>query len=248
MQYIKVLFCLLLISSSCYAQQDSLVVNYDDSKLELKDISEDDLKDYKNDDAFNYVESTPEDNFLIRAFNSLKQWLGNIIRKIVEAIFGVGQADGLLYFIFQILPYLILAFLIFLLIRFFLKVNSKTMLTGQQKGAGFQFTEEEHIIKNEDINALILTAIDQKNYRLAIRYYYLLSLKYLTEKHLVTWEQQKTNEDYITEIKTDALKSDFKAITRIYDYVWYGEFNIDELKFQHLKVPFETLNTTLNNQ
>jgi len=248
MQVLKLTFFILLYSGLCYAQQDSLVVTYDDSKLEAKEISEDDLKNYKQDDAFNYVEDVPKDNFIVRAFNAFKNWLGNIIRKIVEAIFGVGKANGLLYFIFNILPYLILAALIFLLIRFFLKVSSKTMITGQQKGAGFQFTEEEHIIKNEDINALIATAIEQKNYRLAIRYYYLMSLKYLTETRMVTWQQEKTNEDYITEIENASVKADFKAITRIYDYVWYGEFNIDELKFQYLKVPFETLNSTLNKQ
>ncbi|WP_299226179.1 DUF4129 domain-containing protein [uncultured Psychroserpens sp.] len=248
MQYIKIVFCLFFLSSISFAQEDSNEINYEDSKLEIRDISEDDLKEYKNDDAFNYEEVEAEENFLVRAFYTFIDWIANIIRKIVEAIFGVGRADGLLYFIFNVLPYVILGILIFFLIRFFLKVNSKTLITGKQDNASFQFTEDEQIIKNEDINALINNAISQKNYRLAIRYYYLLSLKFLTEKQIITWQQQKTNEDYITEIESKTIKDSFKSITRIYDYVWYGEFDVDELRFESLKTPFETLNTTIKNK
>ena len=92
---------------------------------------------------------------------------------------------------------------------------------------------------------MIKEFINQKNYRLAIRYYYLLSLKYLTESDRITWQPQKTNEDYIKEIEKDHLKKDFKNITRIYDYVWYGEFKVDVLKFESLKLLFEDLNKTI---
>jgi hypothetical protein len=245
MKSLRFFFCILLSFYFTSAQDKDLEVKYDDSKLEVKEISENNLDSYKADDAFNYAETEPEGNFITRAFNTFINWFSNIIREIVEAIFGVGEAQGLLYFIFYILPYLILALLIFLLIRFFLKVNSRTLITGQKETASFQFTEDEQIIKNEDINALINNAIEQKNYRLAIRYYYLLSLKHLTEKEVITWQQEKTNEDYITEIKSETIKSSFKNITRIYDYVWYGEFNVDQLRFENLKIPFESLNNTI---
>lgn len=247
MTVLKLFFCILLtVPLLTIAQDKNVVENFDQTDLDVKKISEEDLETFKADEDFNYIEVEPEDNFIVRAFNRFSEWVSNIIREIIEAIFGVGEAQGLLYFIFNVLPYLILAFLIFLLIRFFLRVNSRTLITGQNESAGFQFTEDEQIIKNEDINALIDNAIAQKNYRLAIRYYYLLSLKYLTEKQVITWQQEKTNEDYITEIESESIKSNFKNITRIYDYVWYGEFNIDELRFESLKIPFESLNNSVN--
>lgn len=245
MKLFKFFFCILICFEFASAQDTDSVVNYDDSELDVKDISESDLETYKDDEAFNYIEIEPEDNFLTRAYNTFVNWFKNIIREIVEAIFGVGEAQGLLYFLFNILPYLILGILIFFLIRFFLKVNSRTLITGKKETASFQFTEDEQIIKNEDINALIDNAIAQSNYRLAIRYYYLLSLKYLTEKQVITWQQEKTNEDYITEIESETIKNSFKNITRIYDYVWYGEFNVDQLRFESLKIPFETLNNSI---
>lgn len=224
-----------------FCQQDSTSIQYDDSKLDVQQITKDDLKKYKDDKDFNYTETVDETSIL----NRIVLWFQNIITQLFEWLFGVGNATGILKFIFNVLPYLILIGLVYLLLRFFLKVNSKNLITGQQNQASVQFTNEEHIIKNEDINALINEAIKQGNYRLAIRYYYLLSLKKLSENHIISWEQQKTNEDYISEIETNSLKSGFTNITRIYDYVWYGEFNIDVLKFEAFKTQFETLNNNI---
>lgn len=236
------LLCFCFVQFSV-AQQNEQPVKYDDSRVEKQVISEDDLETYKTDDDFNYVEVVAEENFLTKA----KRWLNNILTKFWESIFGVGTAKGFLYFIFYILPYILLGVLVFLLIRFFLKVNSKNLITKSKQQASISFTEEEQIIKNEDIPALITEAINQKNYRLAIRYYYLLSLKQLTENDSISWQPQKTNEDYINEIRKDHLKVDFKNITRIYDYVWYGEFNVDAIKFEALKLPFENLSKQVQN-
>jgi len=241
MHALKVFFILVLLSTLSFAQQDSLTVKFDDTPLHVQQITENDLETYKNDDAFNYIETVANDSI----FQNIKRWLKNILQSIFEAIFGVGNVSGILYFIFNIVPYIILAILLFFLVKFFLKVNSRSIISGKQKLATVKFTEDEHIIKNEDINALISDAVAQQNFRLAIRYYYLLSLKSLTDKELIVWQQQKTNTDYISEIGTVTLKTDFKAITKIYDYVWYGEFEIDEIKFESLKAAFHKLDKTI---
>ncbi|MGJ8549233.1 DUF4129 domain-containing protein [Winogradskyella wichelsiae] len=242
MQALKwLLFCFCFVQFSI-AQQTLHAEKLDDTILKKQSISEHHLKPYKADKDFNYKEVVAEENFLDKAY----RWFQNLLRKFWEAIFGVGTASGFLYFVFSVLPYLLLAFLIFLLVRFFLKVNSHNLITKAKKQGSILFTEEEQIIKNEDIPGLIQDAINQNNYRLAIRYYYLLALKQLTESDNISWKPQKTNEDYINEINKAYLKSEFKNITRIYDYVWYGEFNIDAVKFETLRLPFEQLNNTIN--
>ncbi|MBU2928211.1 DUF4129 domain-containing protein [Winogradskyella psychrotolerans] len=237
------LFICLCCMQLSMAYQNNAPHNYDDSTIEIQQITEDDLKTYKADDDFNYIEIEPEENIL----DKISRWFKNILTKFWEAIFGVGTASGFLYFVFTILPYLLLGILVFLLVRFFLKVNSTNLITKAKTQGSILFSEEEQIIKNEDIPTLINEAIHQKNYRLAIRYYYLLSLKYLTESDSISWQPQKTNEDYIHEINKDHIKTDFINITRIYDYVWYGEFDIDANKFETLKRPFELLNNTITN-
>jgi hypothetical protein len=213
----------------------------DEKKLEIQTIDEDDLETYRNDRDFNYTEETIEESAVDRFFD----WLWNGLRQILEAIFGSGNVGQILYFIFNILPYVILALLVFLLIRFFLRVNSRNILPNKKNTPLVHFTEEDQLIKHEDIKALINEAIKQKNYRLAIRYYYLLTLKTLSDNNLITWEQQKTNNDYIAELKEDSLKSQFENLTLIYDYVWYGEFTVDRLHFASLQHSFDALNNNI---
>ena len=230
----------------CYAlangQEEDLVLD-DNSNVDIHEISYEDLEKYRSDKEFIYVEIVEEESFLDKIWS----WLKNRLSDFFEWLFGVDAATGILKFIFNVLPYLILAILIFLLVKFFLNVNSNVIVTGQTNKPTIQFSEDEQIILNEDINKLINEAIKQNNFRLAIRYYYLLTLKYLSDKHIIDWLPQKTNEDYIKEIEQEALQAGFKDVTWIYDYIWYGEFAIDEARFNTLKRSFETLNNSIRS-
>ena len=225
-----------------FSKQEIEKALIDTDTIIQQSISESDLESYRNDDHFNYTTIETQESALDR-FN---RWLRNSLNKFFESLFGVESATGILLFIFRVLPYLLLAFLVFLLLRFFLKVKSNGIIGRTQPRGEVYVSEEEHIIKNEDISALITKAISDGNFRLAVRYYYLLSLKHLSLKEFIIWEPQKTNKDYLKELRVTDFKSDFEKITRIYDYVWYGEFTIDHSRFNSLKNNFEILNSKLN--
>ncbi|SEA05791.1 DUF4129 domain-containing protein [Bizionia paragorgiae] len=244
MPYIKYLFLFLCLSTSVFAKQDTLVYDKEVPFIQQQNITESDLETYKNDKNFDYTEVDTSDNWFVK----LKRWFRNLLFKVMEYLFGNVAASGIVKFIFQVVPYIILAILVFLLIKFFLKVNARNIIQGKQNKPEFEFTDEEHIIKNEDINALITRAIEQNNYRLAIRYYYLLALKELTDHNVIKWEQDKTNADYINEIENKTLQTNFKQATKIYDYVWYGEFTVDAIKFESLKKPFNQLSKLSSNK
>ena len=100
-------------------------------------------------------------------------------------------------------------------------------------------SDDEALIRDKDLSKLIQEAISKGNYKLAVRYYYLLLLKNLSEKELISWQQEKTNEDYIKELSNNKLNTDFEKLTYLYDYVWYGEFIIDKEKFLQAEVNFK---------
>ncbi|MDO1500124.1 DUF4129 domain-containing protein [Winogradskyella maritima] len=240
---LTLVLCFVCLVQFSFGQDTLQSQYYDTETFVAPEISEDDLKNYKADDDFNYVEVEPEDNL----WTKFKRWLRNILTRFWEAIFGVGTAEGFLYFMLKVVPWILLALLLFLLIKFFLRVNSNNAMTLSRNKGSISLSEEEEIIKNEDIPALIKEAINQNNFRLAIRYYYLLSLKKLSENETIEWQPQKTNSDYLNEIETPLLKTHFKNITRIYDYVWYGEFEVNALKFETLKLPFLTLQNDIKS-
>ena len=227
-----------------FAQQDSTAtINYDTAPLTVQEINEDDLQAYRNNPDFDYEVIKRDQTW----WDDFKTWLYNLLTQFFEWLFGVEKAAGFLQVFFQILPYVLLLILLYILIRFFLNVNASALNQAKKNGALVTLSEEEHIIKNEDIQQLIQKALQDKNYRLAIRYYYLYILQLMTDKEIISWELQKTNYDYLNEIDKQELKHPFSTITRWYDYIWYGNFDIDETKYKRAETDFESLQKTLKN-
>ena len=226
-----------------HAQVDSLQVKYDTESLEVQQISDADLIKFKNDPKFDYeiVESNPT------WWDDFKTWIGNLLLQFFEWIFGIEEAAGALAAFLRILPYLLLALLLYLLIRFFMNVNASTPANSNGKSPYVGLSEEEHIIKNEDIKVLIQKALSDQDYRLAVRFYFLYILQLMSEEALIDWQLQKTNHDYEKEIRKPELKYAFAKITRLYDYVWYGDFSIDELQYKKAEVIFLSLQKSLKN-
>tara|TARA_R110002167_G_scaffold27871_12_gene94584 strand:- start:877 stop:1587 length:711 start_codon:yes stop_codon:yes gene_type:complete len=233
-------FCVFSVAG----QQDSLSLQYDTTPFSaVKKISETDLQPYKNDPKFDYevvkLETTWWDEF--------KSWLGNQLLRFFEWIFGIEKAEGFLSGFFQILPYLLIGILLYILIKFFLNVNANVLRQAKAEGSLVSLSDEEQIIKHEDIQELIRKAVLEKDYRSAIRYYYLLILKKMGERELILWAQQKTNDDYIKELQSSDLLIPFNTITRLYDYIWYGSFALDEAKYLKARQAFLNLHKKLGN-
>lgn len=221
--------------------QDSIAVTYEAAPLEVKKIENGDLEKYRDDPAFDYEVVKAQRTW----WDDFTEWLGYLLRRFFGAIFGVEKAPLLLANFLKVLPYLLLGVLLYLLIRFFNNVNISGPGRKLERGS-VGLSEEEHLIRNEDLQRLVQNALEDKNYRLAIRYYYLYLLQVMTEKNIIAWELQKTNDDYLREIKSTDLKSPFKQITRWYDYIWYGEFHINESGYQKAEKAFSSLKNTLN--
>lgn len=232
---------LLLFWMPLVSQNDSTAVKYDDAAIEAITISQDDLAEFYADDKFDYTIEKVENTW----WDGFKNWFYNLFRRFFEWIFGVEEAAGYLAIFLRILPYLLLAVLLFLLVRFFIKTNTRALLYAKDNPNTVSLSDDERIIKTADIQQLIKEAIAHKNYRLAIRYYYLYLLKILTEKELIDWQLQKTNEDYINELAASGLRDSFARATFLYDYIWYGEFQLDEIRYQKAEVTFTSLQKSI---
>lgn len=217
-------------------------VNYDTSPIEQKNFDTEQIEKYRADKDFDYTEKKQEQGFFAKVWN----WFMRILQRFFEWLFGVERATGALEAFLTVLPYLILAVVLYFLLRFFLKVDSNSLKLNGAKKTTINLTEEEELIKNEDIQSLIDKAIANKNYRLAIRYYYLSILQKLAAKEFIEWQQEKTNEDYIKEIEKPTIKDKFTKSTLLYDFVWYGNFNINEPEFVKAQAEFTKLKNLIN--
>ncbi|GAA3613750.1 hypothetical protein Q4Q39_03325 [Flavivirga amylovorans] len=96
-------------------------------------------------------------------------------------------------------------------------------------------------IEHADIHTLIKNAENDNNYRLAIRYYYLLVLKTLSLKNHIKFEDDKTNSEYLNEISEKPFNEKFAYILYLYNYIWYGKFTLNIEQYNKAKNNFLTL-------
>lgn len=151
----------------------------------------------------------------------------------------------------KVLMYVILGFIVLLIVYHVFK-----------NAGGFSFGKEKHIIKyqtgeesemedseninNNDFGVLIQRAKEKEDYRKAVRYYYLWVLQKLADRNLILWNKDKTDYEYYLELATNPIREDFSANTYIYDYTWYGNFNLSNAQFQQAERLFQRTLNQLN--
>ncbi len=208
------------------------IVKKDSSNLDVT-YFKDGFKDNYSGSDFNYsINDTGGINLIQRVLRKFFNWLGDIFGFDIDWI----DYQTLEYIVYGLLGVIVL----YLLIKFLLENPvSSVFKTETAAIEGFSYVEEN--IEQIDFENLISKALKEQNYRLATRYLYLKSLKSLANKQVIEWHYEKTNSDYLNEIKDRQLKTLFKRVSYIYDYVWYGEFPIDEESFNKNKVDFNQL-------
>lgn len=97
----------------------------------------------------------------------------------------------------------------------------------------------EENIEQSDIDTYLSRAIAEGNYSLAIRLQYLNILKALSLGGIIKWKKDKTNRAYLYEIKDREMKSDFRALTNIFERIWYGNVALEQHEFEGLSPVFE---------
>lgn len=102
----------------------------------------------------------------------------------------------------------------------------------------YDLDEIEENLPDVELKTPIEKAIADGNYPLAIRLYYLSIIQELSANEIITWKREKTNFEYIREMRTHRLGNDFRNVTQIFERVWYGENEIDEAAFLQIQPAF----------
>ncbi|MUU77562.1 hypothetical protein [Winogradskyella endarachnes] len=223
---------LMSVFGSSYLWAQDVIVKTDSSNIDVTYFKENFKENYADSD-FNYsINDTGGINLIQQILRKFFNWLGDVFGFDIDWI----DYQTLEYIVYGLLGVIIL----YLLIKFLLEnpINS-VFKTETAAIEGFNYVEEN--IEQIDFDLLISKALKEQNYRLATRYLYLKSLKSLANKKVIEWHYEKTNTDYLNEIKDNQLKTLFKRVSYIYDYVWYGEFPINEASFNKNKADFNQL-------
>lgn len=108
---------------------------------------------------------------------------------------------------------------------------------------GAEITEEnlEAYLHETDLERFLREALARGDFPQALRIYYLQVIKSLSESGLILWSREKTNRDYLREMRAHPLSPDFHNVTRVFERVWYGNLPLDSAGFAHLEPAFKTM-------
>lgn len=193
------------------------------------------IKEYQDDGRFNYDRTERGASWWDKAKYEIFRFINRLFS---------GVADS---GIMGIVLIVVLVLLLCLIILKVLGVDYRSLL-GKKKLDTAEIDIYTENVHEMDFDSLISTALKNKDYRLVVRFLYLKSLKLLSDKEIIEWKPTKTNYSYQYEILDASLREKFLESTLIFDYIWYGEFALDETKFSDIYNRMDNFNKTIANE
>ncbi|MGL5891687.1 MAG: DUF4129 domain-containing protein [Bacteroidia bacterium] len=227
---------------------DSLTA--DTSKVMMRQPDPATQKSYYSDDYYRYERKRglEEETFFDRLLRSMFEDKDDDIdpnTNLPESAESISRgAQALNYFLLA----LAVGLLVWGLIRALKSGSAGRLFSGKTKGGD---DEIDASVEDVDIHSInyetqIAAARDRGDFRYAVRLWFLSTLKNFTDRELLNWKPEKTNMDYYYELSDNPIQKQFGDISRVYDYVWYGERAINAGDYERAEEQFRDLNRSLN--
>ncbi|MBL6445569.1 hypothetical protein JMN32_04570 [Fulvivirga sp. 29W222] len=149
----------------------------------------------------------------------------------------------------QFLQIIVIAVFIIILIVVISKLAGNNLrIKAKHKGGDMQQKLEdiEQNLMESDLMQWLKKVVEDKNYRLALRIYYLIIIKELATKGLINWKKEKTNMDYLYEMRGHNTYDRFEEVTGIYQLIWYGEKNMGDQYLVEMSHKFKSYYQSIN--
>ncbi len=210
-------------------------IRYDKSHVEVRTPKAGKIEDYKNKRDFKYDRKlTQKPNHWWYKFI---YWLNRkLIWVITESLF------------FKILFYLTVFVISIALILKIMNYDISRIFSRKGPEKKFAYQTGKENIHELNLDELIAQHVREKQFRLAIRYMYLKVLKELNNAEIIEWKINKTNRDYIQEMEDMRLYEDFRDLSGMFNFVWYGNFQLNENYFQQIQDKFSNFYSQINHQ
>lgn len=131
--------------------------------------------------------------------------------------------------------------LIVLLVRIILSNSRDAKVGGSSDSLEFMMEKMEESLHETDLERALRLALESKNYKAAIRIYYLAVIKECSSRKLIKWKKDKTNHQYLMELLSTPFSRDFATVTLRYEQAWYGDQDIELGHYENLKPAFDQL-------
>lgn len=201
-------------------------VEFQDAELRQFDQKEIDL--FKADDDFDYTEPDRVEGWWAELKRALADWW----RRMQD-----NEATG---FFFRHLDWILIGLLLVFVVLFLRKRALSGIFYKNVGGQGVLHSHHEVDIHQVDLDALLTKSEADGEYRQAVRFHYLVLLRFLNTEGHIEWRADKTDRQYLFEIKDAEVRSAFEDLSFIFKYVWYGELELGKGRYEGMAVAFRS--------
>lgn len=206
------------------------------SALEVRIPTHERLTKISQDERYNYRELKAEltlwDRFTIWLSKKLGDWVReDIVSLFLKITAGLAVFAALILFINQLS-----------------KGELRNAMMRRRNRTLLNLNFKTSIEQSSNLDELINKAIQKKNYGIAVRYLYQKSIQLLREGELINWKPDKTNHDFLFELGAHPAADLFDRLTYFYEYVDYGDFEVDEPRFITIQSVFSKFTEALQSK
>ena len=144
----------------------------------------------------------------------------------------------------RMIAYILLILLMFYIVYRVIVVNKLYLFYNSRERK--EDEEDVEVFSDNQIQEKIDSAIAIADYRSAVRYLFIQVLQLLHQKGMIRYQFDATNANYIEQMKPTSHASIFQFLTQVYEYVWYGKFNLSLQQFEKIHASFVSLKKSFN--
>ncbi|NII84641.1 DUF4129 domain-containing protein [Pedobacter sp. SG908] len=208
------------------------VIKTDSSKIVASKFDKEAISNYKEQKEFQYDEIGQQQ---LSLWDKFWLWFWNLVGDLFQ-----GAASNI--FSRYIFVGLGVALIIFIVVKV---IGAEKIFTKKPKETILPYDVITENIHEIDYEQELQRLVAERKFRLAVRLLYLRALKKLSDAEIIQWQPDKTNYNYLMEISKPELRNDFSQLTLQFDYIWYGDFPIDEVKFDPINQSFNEFNNQI---
>lgn len=233
-KYIGVIVFLLYmqVAFAVFSQGENFVAERPED-FQLRQPDEEFLSRFRQDPAFDYTYRTFDAGWP----DSWRKWL----EKHLPWLRSWPRNGRWLYILVEISALVVLFFLVYYL------VHSKYRHSARGKQPDFDryIGSEMEQVNEISYPVLLEQALDERDYKLAVRIHFWYVLGLLEQQGLICRDLHRSNAVYLREISRQPLRERFGELVRIFDCVCYGDFRVDEVLYESIRKKFNDFQQTL---
>jgi len=183
---------------------------------------------FKEQKFYNYYQTKIENKSILDVlYEKLNQWLSQAFSKTIDR----KEFDKLMW---------IIGIIFIIIVGIILYIRKPGIFYGNKKRPAPYSIDDENIAV-QDMDYLTERSVKEKRFSDAIRWQYLKTLKILHEEDYISYDANKTVNEYVYEIKDMNLRKQFRNLSGEFVYYRYGKGEADAEKFSVFRAAAETV-------